>query len=134
MSGSIIALALMRQSEPLTEMVPIDSMIADVIPQGSTPPAIGAVLISQVYDRPLRRGAARSVTDRVQVTWIASSEPKRRALGPLVVSALDDKYLAALLGVTRIATRVDNRGPDFIDDAGRHGGSVDVMVSYNEAA
>jgi hypothetical protein len=134
MSGVVIALALMRASDPLVAAVPEANIIGDVIPVGSGPPAIGAVTISQVYDRPLRRGSTRRVTERVQVTWIANDASRRRSIAGLVLSAVDGKYRTTLAGATNVATEAMARGPDFIDDAGRHGGSIDVMVSYNEAA
>lgn len=134
MSGKAIAMALMRLSDPLTAVVPEANMIGSVVPLGAEMPAIGAVRISRVYDRPLRRGATRHVTERVQVTWLANDATKQSLIGPLVVSAIDGKLAASLVGVTRVSALVDGGGPDFVTDGGLHGGSIDFLVSYSEAA
>jgi hypothetical protein len=86
MSGKAIAMALMRLSDPLTAVVPEANMIGsvEVVPLGAEMPAIGAVRISRVYDRPLRRGATRHVTERVQATWLANDATKRRLIMALL--------------------------------------------------
>jgi hypothetical protein len=139
MSGALVIRALLVASAPLVALVPAVRIMSDVLDQDIALPAIGMQKISDVDDRPLRRGSKRFVTERVRVVLYAPDDSSRRAILKLIKSAAADQIrasfpgVAGLAGVTGVSVLGAGGGPSFLVDNIR-GGSLDFMVSYNEPA
>lgn len=134
MNGAAIVRALLLQHAPLVAELPAERIMAGVLPQGIVLPAIGITEISSVDRNVPSRGATRHVTDRVQVTVLASSYPAQKDLIRLVRAACADR-LGDLAGATAVTVHTDGRGPDFRDaDTGICMQSQDFRVGYTEPA
>lgn len=134
MSGVEIVAALLPLHAPLLEVVPIERIKADQLPQGVALPAIAFESIS-LNDRPvLKQGPIRRVTERVQVTVLARTGRERRAVTKLVRAALADRF-GAIAGVTAVTVHTDGAGPDQHDEERTiFWRSQDFRVGFNEPA
>lgn len=139
MSGEAIVIALIREDAGLLGMVA--TLKGEELEVGDALNGIGVTVIDDVDDRPIRRGASRRVTERVQATVYAKDSTQRRAILKALKRAVADQVrddfpaVTSLAGVSGVAVIAAGRGPNFrVADSKVRGGSVDFMVSYNEAS
>jgi len=133
MSAAVAAVrALLVANASLTATVPATRIMAGVLPQGTTVPAIGLTLISRTTARdPVAGNAANLYTSRVQVTVLAGTYAALRAAVTLVLAALP-RSRGTYGGAKVDALMFDAEGPEFMTDEGIHQTSVDVMVKTIE--
>lgn len=135
MSGVAIARGLLTASAALEAVVPDARVFSGVIPQGTALPCIGITEVSS-SDRltvPGHRGAGVKVTSLVQVTVLATTYPACKAAMLLARRALRD-YVGTVGSFGGVTCRLDGVGPDFTSDAGFVAQTLDVRITYNEAA
>ena len=132
MSGVAVIGELLNASAALLAAVPSDQIKGGGLAPGFKLNAIVVRSISTVHDQPLRRGATRRATERVQVSGLAATYADQIQILKLIRWACDGKR-GNFAGVTDVSVLIGAAGPDFI-----HGepsifeGSQDFMVSYNE--
>jgi hypothetical protein len=133
MSGVLIVHALLEADDDLVEAVPSTRIYDEEVPQGTALPALALLTISGTNQRRLARGASRRVSERVQVTLLANDAEERLDIMPMIRSAGSER-VGAIAGFSGVSVEHAGRGPDFIDADERRVGSIDFMVSWNEAA
>lgn len=124
---------LLVANAPLLALVPAARIQAGVLPIGTALPAISIASVSKNDRNIPSPGANRHVSERVQVTAMASTYPSQKQVLAAVKKAAADKLptVAGLIGVT-VHTEV--AGPDFMDaDASIYIGTQDLRVTYSEA-
>lgn len=132
MNGIVAIRQLLAANGALTALVPSARIAAGVLPQGTTLPALSVTQVSSLDRNIPSPGAKRRVTDRVQVTVLASSYPEQRQILGAVKKAASDK-MPTVTGITDVVVHTDSAGPDFMDEkATIYMGSQDFRVTYNE--
>jgi len=132
MSGTAIVRYLLANDASLIAAVPAVKIMAGVIPLNTVLPAISVMQVSGVPRNTvaMASGATVLVTDRVQITVMASTYPSQKSILALVRSALPVSR-GTVNGFTVDSILPDSDGPDFFD-AGLtiHMQSMDVMVIF----
>lgn len=132
MDGVAIARALIVADADVVALVPASRIVAGVVPMGSALDAISITRISSVDRNIPAPGAARRVTERVQVTALAATYPRQKAVLRAVKRALAD-FVGTAAGMTEVTVQTDHAGPDFMDDeASIYAGTQDFFVGYSE--
>lgn len=132
MSAVKIIRALLLADAATLALVPATRIIAGVLPQGTTLPALAVTEVSGTDHKSLKPGAYARSTSRVQVTVVCSSYPAQKTLLAAVRHACRDR-LGSVAGINGVAVLLDSKGPDFNDDsAGFYMQSQDFSVSYIE--
>ncbi|MBY0303616.1 MAG: DUF3168 domain-containing protein [Sphingomonas sp.] len=133
MNGVIAVRALLVAHAPLTTIVPSPRIVAGVIPEGSVMPTISLMSVSSVDRNILQPGIHRHVSERVQVTVMATTYPAAKALMKAVRAAAADQS-PSIAGLTAVTVHTDSAGPDFTDSVtSLHLQTQDFRVSYLEA-
>lgn len=134
MSGVIIARRLLTDSAALVALVPATKIIAGIIPQGTALPCIAVTEISSTDRNTLSAMAVIKVTERVQITVMASTYAQAKQVIALVRKACRNK-LGTVGSFANITCRLDGKGPDFTDsEAGFAQQSQDALLTFNESA
>lgn len=133
MDGVAIIRELLVADSNLIALVPEEQIIAGVLPAGTPLDAIAITRVSSVDRNILAPGADRHVTERIQVTGMAATYPRLRALIRTAKKACAD-FIGSAAGVTNVTVHTDAAGPDFMDEqASIHMGSQDFIVGFTEA-
>lgn len=88
MSGVAIIRAMLADDFMLTKSVPKAKIMAGVLPLNTVLPAISIRQISGVELKMIKRSGNEMVTDRVQVTVLATTYPQQKEILELIRSAL----------------------------------------------
>lgn len=132
MSGVAIVRALLVAHAPLTAHVPTTRIQAGVLPQGTTLPAVSITDISGVDRNIVNPLTTVRVTDRIQVTVMASNYVQQKDLLKLVRKACRDKR-GVIAGFKGTVVLTDVKGPDLLGtDTGIFMQSQDFRVFYEE--
>lgn len=131
MSGVAIARYLLANSAALLAVVPAGRIVAGVLPLGTVFPAIGVTQISGNQRNTVAGSEAKKlVTDRVQVTVLATTYPQQKALLALVRAALPATR-GAINGFTCDSIETGPEGPDlFSVDPVFYEQSQDFLVRF----
>lgn len=134
MSCVKVIVALLAADAPLLALVPVEKIMAGVIPQGTSLPAVSVTEVSTVEISHIDAQAPYTLVDaRVQVTVVAASYPAQKALLAAVRKACNYKR-GTLVGVPVVSVRRGSNGPDFNDpETDFYLQSVDFHVIYHEA-
>jgi hypothetical protein len=132
MSAIKVIRALLAADAALLALVPAERIVAGVLPQGTTLPALAITEVSRTDRNILHPGSHGRSTARVQVTAITASYPAQKALLQAVRHACRDK-IGTVAGVPGVAVLLDGTGPDLNDsDTGFYMQTQDFMVGYTE--
>jgi hypothetical protein len=133
MSAVKVIRALLVASAPVTALVPVAQIVAGVVPQGVTLPAVAITDVSSVPVSAIDAQAEFSlVTSRVQVTLMAKDYPTVKTLMEVARKACNFAR-GTIAGVSVVSVVRDTVGPDFSDDAASiHFQSIDFKVTYHE--
>lgn len=133
MNGVIAVRALLVADTVVTAHVPAVQIVAGMLPQGTGLPAISLMSVSSTDRNIPAPGPKRRVTERVQVTVLASSYPAAKTIIRAVRAAAADR-MPAIEGLTEVTVHTESAGPDFLDEeTGIHMQTQDFRVSFNEA-
>jgi len=133
MNGVIAVRSLLVADTGVMALVPAVQIVAGTLPQGTTIPAVALMSVSSVDRNIPAPGPKRRVTERVQVTVLASSYPAAKTIIRAVRAAAADR-MPAIDGLTEVTVHTESAGPDFLDEeTGIHMQTQDFRVSFNEA-
>ncbi|EQA99122.1 tail completion protein gp17 [Sphingobium baderi] len=133
MNGVIVVRSLLVADTGVTALVPAERIVAGMLPQGTSLPAISLMSVSSTDRNIAAPGPNRRVSERVQVTVLAASYPAAKAIIRAVRAAAADQ-MPAIDGLTDVTVHTDSAGPDFLDEeTGIHMQTQDFRVSFNEA-
>ncbi len=133
MNGVIAVRSLLVADTGVTALVPAVRIVAGMLPQGTSLPAISLMSVSSTDRNIAAPGPNRRVTERVQVTVLAASYPAAKAIIRAVRAAAADQ-MPAIDRLTDVTVHTDSAGPDFLDEeTGIHMQTQDFRVSFNEA-
>lgn len=133
MNGVLAVLTVLHGNSDLTDLVPVQRIVAGVLTQGSVLPSISVTSISTVDLNLPTPGATRFVTERVQVTVLASTYKSQRQLLAAVKRAAADRLNVPVTGISAVSIHTDSAGPDFMnEDASIFLGSLDLRVKFTE--
>lgn len=133
MNGVIVVRSLLVADNGVTALVPAVRIVAGMLPQGTTIPAISLMSVSSTDRNIAAPGPNRRVSERVQVTVLAASYSAAKAIIRAVRAAAADQ-MPAIDGLTDVTVHTDSAGPDFLDEeTGIHMQTQDFRVSFNEA-
>lgn len=122
---------LLANNASLIAQVPATRIMAGILPQGTTLPAISVTHISTTYGQQLS-GQSSWNESRVQVTVIASTYVQQATV-MLLVKAAVPRNRGTINGVKVECILREFDGPDFTDaDAGFYMQSIDYKVLFNE--
>lgn len=132
MSGVVAVRTALVADAALLALVPATRIVTGPLPQEMALPAISLRSVSTVDLNIPNPGSTRFVTERVQVTIVASTEPERRQVKAAVKKAAADQVELSVSGLTHVSIHTDSAGPDIEGDSGWQA-SQDFRVKYNEA-
>lgn len=132
MSGVVAVRTALVADAALLALVPATRIVTGPLPQEMALPAISLRSVSTVDLNIPNPGSTRFVTERVQVTIVASTEPERRQVKAAVKKAAADQVELSVSGLTHVSIHTDRAGPDIEGDSGWQA-SQDFRVKYNEA-
>lgn len=130
MNGVAAVYKLLVNDAALTAIVPAARIQAGALPLETALPAITISDVSGVDLQFADEPGDRFVTDRVQVTVLASDYP---ALASTLLAAKDacDAKSPTVTGLSNVVVRTDGQGPYFTNEAASiHMKSQDLRVSY----
>lgn len=134
MSGVVAVRTALVADAALLALVPSARIVTGPIPQDMDMPALSIDSISTVDLNIQSPGATRFVTERVQVTILARTEPERRLIKAAVKRAAADQVELTVSGLTHVSIHTDSAGPDIMaEDASAWQATQDFKVKYNEA-
>lgn len=132
MSGVSVVGELLNADIDLLAVVPAAKIKAGSLPENTAPPAIAVTQISGVDRNIISPSEVRRVSERVQVTVVATTYREKRTVMQLVRRACADKR-GDFAGVTAAVVLTAGTGPDFIsDDSSLWMQTQDFGVSFNE--
>jgi hypothetical protein len=132
MDGVAVLRALLIADPAIAGLVPATRIAAGVLPQGTPLDALSIMRVSAGDRNIIKPGATRHVTERVQVTALAGTYPRLRALIKAVKAAAAD-YVGAVGGLSGVTVHTDSAGPDFMDEQNSiYMSSQDFAVGYTE--
>lgn len=133
MNGVAAVRSVLVADAALTALVPSARIGSGVLPQGTALPAISVTSVSANDLNIPSPGDTRFVTERVQVTVLASSYPQQKQVQAAVKKAAADQFYPTVSGITGVTIRTDSQGPDFMsEEASIYMGSSDFFVRYSE--
>lgn len=133
MNGVIVVRSLLVADTGVTALVPAVRIVAGMLPQGTSLPAISLMSVGSTDRNIPAPGPKRRVTERVQVTVLSASYPAAKAIIRAVRAGAADR-MPAIDGLTDVTVHTDSAGPDFLDEeTGIHMQTQDFRVSFNEA-
>lgn len=117
----------------LTTLVPVAQIAGGVLPQGTALPSISITSVSKDDRNIPSPGAYRHVSERVQVTVLASTYPTQKSILAAVRGAAADQINPTVTGLTRVTIHTESGGPDFMDEeASIYLGTQDFICTYTE--
>ena len=130
MSGVAAIRYMLVNNAPLIAAVPVARIMAGVLPINTTLPAISVTQVSGSEAQMIKRSGAQLVTDRVQVTVLASTYPTQKSILNLIRSAVvSTRGTVNTFSVDSITHEGD--GPDlYNDDPVIYEQSIDFMVMF----
>lgn len=130
MSGVAVIRYLLANNAPLTAVVASNKIKAGVVPINTVLPAISIRQISGQQQSLIKRTTNMLVTDRVQVTVLATTYQQQKSIIELIRSALPPTRGAVnSYAVDSITPDID--GPDLYDgDPVIYEQSVDYLVRF----
>ena len=130
MSGVAILRYMLANNAPLTAIVSSNKIIAGVAPLNTVLPAISIRQISGQEYQTIKRGSNQLVTERIQVTVLASTYPSQKSILNLIRSALPGTR-GTVNGFVVDSITPDIDGPDlYNDDPVIYEQSIDFMVRF----
>lgn len=133
MNGVVALRTLLIADATLTALVPVERIVAGVMPMGTTLPAVSITSVSSVDRNLPSPSATRHVTERVQATVLASDYPEQKEILAAVKAAAADTF-PTVSGISNVTVHTDSQGPDFMnEDASIYLGSQDFRVTFTEA-
>jgi hypothetical protein len=133
MSGITIVGELLRTYEPLTAVVPIESIKAGRLPDDVKLPALLVRTISSVEWQALSRGATVPTTDRIAVAVRAASYREQTAVIKLVRLACAGRT-GTIADLKNVAVLTAGLGPDVPGPADSFEQTLDFRVSFDAPA
>lgn len=128
-----VARYLMANDAGLLVAVPAARIMAGPLPEGIALPAISIQHLSTLRKNYVAEQAVQWCTSRVQITVAASDYPTQQTVMHLVRAAMP-RSRGNVDGVDVDAILSDIEGPEFRDDeAGIYFGTLDYVITYNEA-
>ncbi|WP_232494920.1 hypothetical protein [Novosphingobium kaempferiae] len=146
MDGVALLVTLLIETDGVTDLVPAPQIMAGVLPQNTPLDAISITSVSRVDHHPLAKGPTALVRERVQVSILAQTYERQKAIHRAVLRAVTaiqrpefwaqvPDWYAYLFGPTirQVTVLTDAAGPDFmLDEANIYMGTQDYRVTYNE--
>ena len=132
MTGVVAVRTALVADAALLALVPAARIVTGPIPQEMDLPAISLNSVSTVDLNIPRPGPTRFVTERVQVTILARTEPERRSIKAAAKRAAADQVELPVSGLTHVSIHTDSAGPD-LTDGNVWQASQDFKIKYNEA-
>lgn len=133
MNGVAAVRSVFVANAALIALVPAARIVAGVLPQGTALDAISITSVSSVDRNIPNPGAYRHVMERVQVTVMASTYPRLKAILKAARVAAAD-LMPPITGLLSVTIHTDSTGPDFMnDEASIYLQSQDFKVTYSEA-
>lgn len=130
MSGVAVIRYLLANDATLTATVPSTRIMAGILPINTTLPAISITQISGSRLNVIKHGTNEHITDRVQVTVLATTYPQQKTILNLVKNALPATR-GTVNSVVVDSIQQDFTGPDlYNDDPVIYEQSVDYFVKY----
>lgn len=130
MSGVAVIRYLLANDATLTATVPATRIMAGILPINTTLPAISITQISGNRLEVIKHGSNEHITERIQVTVLATTYPQQKTILNLVKSALPATR-GTVNSVVVDSIQQDFTGPDlYNDDPVIYEQSVDYFVKY----
>lgn len=134
MSGLVITRLLLVENAAVTALVPAGRIFAGIARQGTVLPLIALTDVSSTDRNTLNGEATIKVSERVQITVMATSMKELKTLMAAVRRACRNR-VGFLGGFQNATCRLDGKGPDFNDaEAQICMQTQDTWVTFNEAA
>ena len=115
MSGVAILRYMLANNAPLAAIVSSNKIIAGVVPLNTALPAVSIRQISGQEYQTIKRGTNQLVTERIQVTALASTYPSQKSILNLIRTALPaTRGTVSSFVVDSITPDID--GPDLYND------------------
>ncbi len=131
MTGADIIGALLRDYQPLVDVVPADRIKGGRLPLGEKLPALLVKTVSSVERQRLKRGATVRTNDRIQVTVRAASWDEQITILDLVVNACADRT-GSMDGAGNYAVLTAGRGPDLEGPGDSYEQAQDFRASFDK--
>lgn len=130
MSGVSVIRYTLANNAALIAVVPATKIMAGVLPLNIVFPAISIKQISGNTKKFIKQGSAQYVTERIQVTVLATTYAQQRSILTLIKTALPS-VRATVNSVVVDSISQDFTGPDlYNDDPVIFEQSVDYFVNY----
>lgn len=130
MSGVNVIRYTLANNSPLIAVVPATRIMAGVLPLSTTLPAISVRQISGNNLKNIKQTATEFVTERIQVSVLATTYPQQKAILALVKAALPS-VRATVNSIVVDSISQEFTGPDlYNDDPVIYEQSVDFFVKY----
>lgn len=121
---------LLANNSPLIAVVPATRIRAGDLPLNTVLPAISVKQISGTERENIRRGSNVTVTDRIQITVLATTYVQQQQILKLAKTAADATY-STINTVMVDSITFQSTGPDFQDDDPViFEKSFDVLIRY----
>ena len=122
---------LLANNTALNAVVQPNSIMAGIVPQGATLPAIEITHVSGVWNKEVSE-QSKTCRARVQITVIAQSYTQQKQIIDLARDAVP-RTRGTIAGVSVDSILREPDGPDFRDDeVGLFMQTQDFIVTYNE--
>lgn len=132
MDGIAVMAELLTADAGVLALVPEERIGSGVLPIGTELDAISITRVSSIDRNIVSPGAERHVTERVQVTALAATYPRQKAILRAVKAAAAD-FVGEIAGLENVTVHTESAGPDFMDDqASIYLGSQDFFVGFSE--
>lgn len=115
MSGVAILRYMLANNAPLAVVVPANKIMAGVAPLNTSLPAVSIRQISGQEYQTIKRGTNQLVTERIQVTALASTYPSQKSILNLIRTALPATR-GTVNGFVVDSITPDIDGPDLYND------------------
>jgi hypothetical protein len=133
MDGVAIIWSILKTDTDVLALVPAARISAGVLAEGTTLDAISITKVSSMDRNIIHPLAKRRVNERVQVTVLAATYPRAKAIIRAVRGAAAD-FIGSAASMTEVTIHTDVGGPDFMDDkASIYMTSQDFIVGFNES-
>jgi hypothetical protein len=131
MSAEKVILELLKAHAPLVAVVPSTRIFPDLIPLGTTLPALAYSLVSSIENTSIGLTALK-VRSRVQVSIAATSYGQIQSLTTLIKAACNHKQ-GVIGGIQVDSVILELAGSDFRDDdAGIRYRTIDFRIAFEE--
>lgn len=133
MSGVVILGYLLADDAALVAKVPLNRILGGVLPLKTAYPAISLRQVSGSEFQTLRRGENATVTERIQVSVLASTYREQKEVIESIRNAIQPTY-GYVNGFFVDSVRMDIDSPDmYSEDPVTYEQSIDFMVKYTRS-